>query len=353
MTLITITAPESGPVATRQGDLIIPGTEVAFGGFSTLVGYRSTDTTTDKDGSDRDVYLLGMTNFGLQLARVGLDDISDYAKYSFWNPEGRNFSSNPPQPSLSENSQIYLPGSFSSGSIFYSVYFQTFIVAYFNKMVDSTFYVRYLQLDDPLGKDPTWISGGKNGRGVEAEDAEALVKYTWSAEQLLYASPPSQGGFNYAGMAHPEYFNTQYYPQSLYFEGTKVQKKQQNLWYGSEVVAESENGALDGKYLLLSWTAQIQKSGGLDNGIYQVQLAVIEFDTVPQNPKNRPSSTATTEQSPGLSSATSTSSTKPHVTMSSIWNAVEKGAAPHVSKRGSMIGYVQFVLAAVFGWLVV
>ena len=36
MTLITITAPDGGPVPVRQGDLIIPGTEVAFGGFSTL-----------------------------------------------------------------------------------------------------------------------------------------------------------------------------------------------------------------------------------------------------------------------------------------------------------------------------
>ena len=48
MTLITITAPDSGPIATRQGDLIIPGTEVAFGGFSPLLGFKSTDSATTR-----------------------------------------------------------------------------------------------------------------------------------------------------------------------------------------------------------------------------------------------------------------------------------------------------------------
>ena len=250
MTLITITAPSSGPVATRQGDLIIPGTEVAYGGFSSILGYKSTDTATDKDSGSRDVYLLGMTGSGLQLARVGMNDLSDFSKYTFWNPQGQNFSTSPPTPSLQDTARIYLPGTFSSGSVFYSPYFETFIMVYFNKMVDSVFYVRYLQLNGPLGQDATWVVGGKNGKGIEAEDAEALIKYTWSAEQKLYASTPGPGGFNYAGMAHPEYFNTQYYPQSLY--PTNTPKKQRvNGWYGPG------SAGLDGKSLLLSWTSQV------------------------------------------------------------------------------------------------
>ncbi len=250
MTLITITAPKSGPVAARQGDLIIPGTEVAYGGFSSILGYKSTDTATDKDSGDRDVYLLGMTAAGLQLARAGMNDLSDFAKYSFWNPQGLSFSSRPPKSNLQDASQIYLPGTFSSGSVFYSPYFNTFIMIYFNKMVDSTFYARYLQLNSPLGQDPTWIVGGNNGKGIEAEDAEALIRYTWSAEQKLYASPPGPGGFNYAGMAHPEYFNTKHFPQSLYPPNTP-QKQKVNAWYGPG------NAGVDGKSILLSWTSQV------------------------------------------------------------------------------------------------
>ena len=251
MTLITITAPISGPVAARHGDLIIPGTEVAYGGFSSILGYKSTDAAaTEKGSGDRDVYLLGMTAPGLQLARVGMNYVNNFSKYRFWDPRSPSFSATPPKPSLQDISQIYLPGTFSSGSVFFSPYFKTFIMVYFNKMVDSTFYIRYLQLSGPLGQDATWIVGGKNGKGLEAEDAEALVKYTWSAEQKLYASPPGPGGFNYAGMAHPEYFNTQYFPQSLYPSKTPVRQRV-SKWYGPS------SAGVDGKTLLLSWTSQV------------------------------------------------------------------------------------------------
>ena len=250
MTLITITAPNTGPVAARQGDLIIPGTEVAYGGFSSILGYESTDAATEKDSSSRDIYLLGMTASGLQLARVGMNHLSDFSKYRFWNPQGRSFSASSPDPSLQDASEIYLPGTFSSGSVFFSPYFKTFVMVYFNKMVDSTFYIRYIQLNSPLGQDSIWIAGGKKGKGLEAEDAEALVRYTWSAEQKLYLSPTGPGGFNYAGMAHPEYFNTQYFPQSLYPANTPT-KKLVNEWYGPG------NVGVDGKKLLISWTSQV------------------------------------------------------------------------------------------------
>ena len=253
MTLISITAPDSGPVATRQGDIVISGTEVAFGGFSTLLGFKSTDSATDLDDGERDVYLLGMTKFGLQLARVGINDLNNFSKYTFWNPRSHNFSTSPPDPGTSDEAQLYLPGTFSSGSIFYSPYFCTFIMVYFNKLVDSTFYIRYLQLNVPLENDSIWTVGGKDGKGIVAEVTEALVKYAWSAEQILYASPPGPGGFNYAGMPHPEFFNTQYYPQSLYPPHTPKSKRS-NAWYGS--LSEQSTGR-DGKDLLLSWTSQV------------------------------------------------------------------------------------------------
>ena len=298
MTLISITAPDSGPVATRQGDIVISGTEVAFGDFSTLLGFKSTDSATDLDDGERDVYLLGMTKFGLQLARVGINDLTDFSKYTFWNPQSHNFSTSPPDPGTSDEAQLYLPGSFSSGSIFYSPYFYTFIMVYFNKLVDSTFYIRYLQLDFPLRNDSIWTIGGKDSKGIVAEDTEALVKYAWSAEQILYASPPGPGGFNYAGMPHPEFFNTQYYPQSLYPPHTPKSKRS-NAWYGP--LSEQSTGH-DGKDLLLSWTSQVnhqvfalasqelieadwqfQEVGGTNQGLYEIQLAIVTFDDIPAN----------------------------------------------------------------------
>ena len=307
MTLISITAPDSGPVAARQGDIVIPGKEVAFGGFSTLLGFKSTVSATDLDDGERDVYLLGMTNFGLQLARVGINDLADFTKYTFWSPRSHNFSTSPPDPSTSDDAELYLPGSFSSGSIFYSPYFHTFIMVYFNKLVDSTFFVRYLQLDVPLGSDSTWTIGGKDSKGIAAEDTEALVKYAWSAEQILYASPSGQGGFNYAGMAHPEFFNTQYYPQSLYSPHTPKSKRS-NAWYGP---LSQQSAGPDGKDLLLSWTSQViyqafalasqtsieadwqfQKVGGTDNGLYEIQLARVTFVDIPAN------SSGTTDHEP-------------------------------------------------------
>ena len=211
------------------------------------------DTATGKDSASRDVYLLGMTASGLQLARVGMNDLTDFSKYTFWNPKGQNFSTMPPKPTLQDASSIYLPGTFSSGSVFYSPYFKTFIMVYFNKMVDSTFYGRYLQLDNPLGQDTIWVIGGKNGKGIVAEDAEALVRYTWSSEQKLYASPTGPGGFNYAGMAHPEFFNTHYFAQSLYPINTAA-KDQVNQWFGPA------STVVDGKSILLSWTSQVSSS---------------------------------------------------------------------------------------------
>ncbi|KAL8834837.1 MAG: hypothetical protein Q9170_003579 [Blastenia crenularia] len=300
MTLISISASSTGPVASRQGDLIIPGTDVAYGGFSSLLGYTSTDNTQDL--GDRDVYLLGITNGGLQLARARVEKLTDFSKYRFWDPTQLKFTKKPPDLDEKEYRKIYLPGSFTYGSVFYSPYFYTFIMVYFNKFVDSTFRIRFLDLDDPVGDDPIWPKRGKQGKGIAPEDIEALVKYAWSPEQELYKSPPGKGGFNYAGMAHPEYFNRQYFAPSLYPKGTSV-SKQRNTWYGSSLVAEKDAGA-DGKHLLLSWTSQLE--GGFDSGIYQVQLAKVEFDAVPDTLDGNFVSAAASSSMPTFSLASTT-----------------------------------------------
>lgn len=304
MTLITITAPKSGPVATRQGDLIIPGQEVPFGGFSTLIGFTSTEQ--DADAEDRDIYMLGMADNGLQLARVGINDIRDWGKYVFYDPEKQKFSNKAPKRDASDPKTIYLPGTFSSGSVFYSPHFQTFVMVYFNKMADSTFYVRYLDLDKPHKADSTWSAGGRNGEGIVPEDAEALVNYAWSVEQKIWTSPTKQGGFNYAGMAHPEFFNRQYFAPTLYPVLTPKAKRV-NDWYGSNLVAEADAGG-DGKYMLLSWTAQLQS--GTDKGIYQVQLALLEFGAIPPNPATTATAGLATDAVPTSTALGSASSGK-------------------------------------------
>ena len=301
MTLISIDAPLSGPIATRQGDLIISGTQVAFGGFSTLLGSTSTNTTSESDNGDRDVYMVGMTGGGLQLARVGINDVTTSKKYTYWDPASLSFSNVAPSPDITDYRHIYLPGSFSSGSIFYSPYFATFIMVYFNKMVDSTFYVRYLEINGPLKDDSIWSAGGRNGKGIQAEDVEALVKYPWSAEQKLYLSPTAKGGFNYAGMAHPEYFNHRYFAQSLYPNNTPKEQRV-NDWYGNDLVAEADAGS-DGRHLLLSWTSQLV--GGTDTGIYQVELAMVEFADIP------PAPATTSGQGPPAPSTHSTGPNQP------------------------------------------
>ena len=320
MTLISIMAPDSGPVATRQGDLVIPGTEVPFGGFSTLVGYKT--ASQDSDPGDRDVYALGMDDNGLQLARVAINDIRNWSKYTFYDPERQKFSNTPPKPRITDPKKFYLPGTYSSGSIFYSPYFSTFIMIYFNKMADSSFYMRYLDLDHPLQADPLWLTGGRNGEGIVPEDAEALVKYAWSAEQKIWTSPSKQGGFNYAGMAHPEFFNRQYFAPTLYPTRTPKAKRV-NDWYGASLLSEDKAGG-DGKNILLSWTAQLQS--GLNNGIYQVQLALLEFGDILPNPAASGSSVPTLD---GGSSPTAlgsaSSSQQGHKPVNTALNMIEKG----------------------------
>lgn len=306
MTLVSITAPKSGPVAARQGDLIVPGTQVAFGGFATLLGYPSTDATGKMDSNECDLYLLGMTNAGLQLARVNINDLTTYSKYKFFQPETLSFTGTPPDSNVTDHKRIYLAGTFSSGGVFYSPYLTTFIMVYFNKMTDSTFYIRYLDLDTPLSSDPVWIRGGKNGTGIVQEDAEALVKYAWSPEQILYRSPPGPGGFNYAGTPHPEFFNRQYFARSLYPDTTPEAQKR-NAWYGSDLVPEAGAGG-DGRHLLLSWTSQLH--GGLDTGIYQIRLAKVEFGDIPVKPSSSVSSSTDTPPTP-TASPSSKASGKP------------------------------------------
>ena len=204
-------------------------------------------------------------------------------------------------------------------------YFNTFIMIYFNGYVDSTFYVRYLDIDQPVGTDVVWVKGGKRGGGIQHEDAEALIKYAWSPQQQLYVSPTGEGGFNYAGTAHPEYFNRQYFAQSLYPDWIPTGQRQ-NDWYGSTLVPETESGG-DGKHLMLSWTSQVQ--GGMNSGIYEVCLAKVEFGDIRAKPQ------------PSTTSSGSTSATMPgHPTTSSLGYQPSETPGNMASDAGTLRAFV-------------
>ena len=287
MTLVSISALTNGPVATRAVEILFSGDAVDFGGFAALLGSPSLDSASTRLPGDKDVYLFGYTPNGLQVARTTLDGILKTTGYTYFHSETCNFTTDAPELALDDDTKIYMPGTFSSGSVFYSPYFQTFIMVYFNKWADSTFYIRYLDLEKASCGSSVWIDGGKNGNGIGVDDAEALVWYSWSSEQVLYKSPAGKGGFNYAGFAHPEFFNRQYLSPSLY-DGSIPVAQRKNDWYGMQVLRESDAGG-DGKNLLLSWTSELE--GGVGTGIYQVMMAMVEFDRFPTKGSPPPSMT--------------------------------------------------------------
>ncbi|MCJ1307366.1 hypothetical protein MMC25_001012 [Agyrium rufum] len=293
MTLVVVSTTSSGPVASRPAEIVIPGTDIPYGGFATLIGNASTSSPVENT-QEKDVYLIGIASHGLQVARVNLGSIGYFPDYSFFDTRSLTFTNVIPSINSTDSSRIYLPGSFSSGSMFFSPFFATFVLIYFNMFADSTFYVRYLDLDQPLTQDPTWTTGGKLGDGIATEDAEAIVKYAWSPEQKLYGSTPGKGGYNYAANAHPEFYNGQYLAQSLYPEDTAWDQRR-TPWLGAAAVKE-DNANGDGRHLMLSWTSQIH--GGLATGVYQIYMAVIEFDDIPTRAINGSSTIATSGGAP-------------------------------------------------------
>ena len=85
--------------------------------------------------------------------------------------------------------------------------------------------------------------------------------------------------------------------------------------------------ATDGQYLLLSWTSQVV-GGGLANGIYEIQLAVVQFDAIPTTSDSDPAGTGNPFPSP------TAHSNPPHA--NNAHDAVE--SVLHVIKYGESAG---------------
>lgn len=89
-----------------------------------------------------------------------------------------------------------------------------------------------------------------------------------------------------------------------------------------------------------------QEVAGTDNGIYRIQLAVLEFDDIPSDSGRNPSVTVGTTSSSGTPAATSTSSRKPpNDPVSSIFSIVEHGSASKTLGLGILKSCATYVLA--------
>ena len=126
MTLISITAPDAGPVAHREVEQIVPDGQVPFGGFATVIGDSHDPGEIISRGSvnhpPKVFYMFGVTNNGLQLARALVQDVTNFTKWTFFDRQQKKFVDAAPALNKTTTTSTYLDGSFSSGNIFYSTY---------------------------------------------------------------------------------------------------------------------------------------------------------------------------------------------------------------------------------------
>jgi len=235
---------------------------------------------------------------GLQLASTTLSTLSNFSTYSFFDARTSTWSPHPHEPEMPDQDAVYLSGTFTSGSIFFSPYFRTFLLVYMNHHADNKIYIRYLDprrprtpplpfqaASPPPQQPPTSLPTGAASAPplphLDPEDLSALTLYTWSPPQVLHhtpanpspsSSPSTTETFNYAGQAHPEFFNRQYYPPSF---------RAASPWLGGAVSSSSSSEEekaderVDGKHLLLSWTTTTPAG-------YDIQLAKVEFAGLPE-----------------------------------------------------------------------
>ncbi|KAI9763838.1 MAG: hypothetical protein M1835_007726 [Candelina submexicana] len=193
-TLLVLSIPgEGGPLALRLVDKLFEQDEVEWG---TIGGIRSYGPS-GIGGNDGKVYIFGNVRGGLLAARVDAGEITARGSYEYWN----GVSWDKGMQSLSSQAH-FINGAFMDGDIFYSPRHLTFIFVYLNPYADNTFYFRYLQADSAIF--PATAPGGdKTG-----DFAEAMFKYKWSTEKILYQAPPgSLGKYIYAGGVHQGYFD--------------------------------------------------------------------------------------------------------------------------------------------------
>ncbi|KAL8837867.1 MAG: hypothetical protein Q9170_002342 [Blastenia crenularia] len=232
-TILTITAGgRGGPVAQRPVRKLFDQDEPEWG----VAGGLRSWGPSGIGGRDGKVYLFGGVSGGMLMARVAADSITNRDAYEYWT--GNSWSTIMPSAT---SKAFFIEGPIMDIDVFYSPRHVTFIAVYLTIYADSTFYYRYLKADHAIM--PSYAPGGDG----TSDCVEALLKYGWSDEQVLYKSQPGlKGSFIYSGGIHTRYF-------------------------GSDDVA---NG---GSRMLLSWTAPTGQNPGSAESEYQIVTAEVDF----------------------------------------------------------------------------
>lgn len=121
VTLITIRGGNAKPSASRAVDVLFSSEDVQYGVFAAIVGRGGSKV-------DLHIYLFGIAGSGLQLARVRASAMKNLNAYEYFDPASCSFRSAPPSQVNAMLSDVHLCGGFSSESIFYTPFLQTYLL---------------------------------------------------------------------------------------------------------------------------------------------------------------------------------------------------------------------------------
>jgi hypothetical protein len=174
--IYTITAHHDGPHVERTVPKLWHAGEVLYGTFTTCLGRDNKLYFVATEGD------FNTGNCGLKLARADWNTYLDKTKWEFWT--GDTWVSTPPKP---HEAKPIIDGMYSSGDVFFSPYFGTYLAVFHNKFADSTIRYKYA-----------------------LPDAEGNVGLTgkWSDEFELHDTKDQicgGYGYNFAGHAYPHY----------------------------------------------------------------------------------------------------------------------------------------------------
>ncbi|KAI5811147.1 hypothetical protein DFH27DRAFT_648518 [Peziza echinospora] len=274
ITLVSIVLENAGVAAMDQVETItarrmVPKLftekDISWGNFNALVGSCGVGVGVQGNGSANTngdgrkcIYPIAIGARGLFLAKASLENMWDKTNYTYYSPPNTAFLRNP--PTHTSPTAPFLTGTFSSGQIFFSAVYNTFLIIYFNRLVDNSFYIRYLDLSLPLSNQSTrdgitWYAH----REITAQDVQAVVKYAWSRQYRLYETKQGKGGFSYAGGVAGSYFEGGY--------------ERNPTGFGRE---GRGRGGDEREFVLLTWTMQTgEKVVG-----YETLGAVVGFGRV-------------------------------------------------------------------------
>jgi hypothetical protein len=119
---------------------------------------------------------------GLKVARSAVDAYADVSQWEFY--DGQSWNAGASARLSPDSTGNIIDGYFSSGNVFWSEKYNTFMIVYMTSYADNKLYYRYIK------------------------DSSASITGEWSDEYLLVdTSNKLNGGYgyNYAGHAYPDF----------------------------------------------------------------------------------------------------------------------------------------------------